>query len=217
MSRDIRIWSTLLPVTIAALVLSAPPAALGQDKLLRVDWQSQEIKDFVASRATTPLLSVGPEQEAKLSRLKLPVLGFDRPPSLVTNSLAAGERPTPERSIVMDENEPIWYHITDRYGDLAITVEADLRVQQEFPANFPVYGQAGQGAAASEPTISVFDDKSEVGMEGAIADYTVYKFPDVPYRVTIECSKRTKETCRDIATIAKDRDLLKLLSARPPQ
>jgi hypothetical protein len=63
----------------------------------------------------------------------------------------------------------------------------------------------------------VFDESTEVGMEGAIADYTVYKFPDIPYRVTIECTQRIKATCRDIATIAKDRDLLKLLSARPPQ
>jgi hypothetical protein len=54
-------------------------------------------------------------------------------------------------------------------------------------------------------------------MEGAIAEYTVYKFPQIPYKVTIECTQRNKAMCRDVATIAKDRDLLKIISARPPQ
>jgi hypothetical protein len=206
----------LLSLALAAMALWAGTAA-AQDKLLRVDWENPEIKDFVANRATRPLASVGSDQEAKLSRLRLPVLGFDTPPAVVGNAFATSERPRLERTIVMDENEPVWYNITDRYGDLSITVEADLRVQHELPASFPVYGQGGQGAAAAEPQISVFDEATEVGMEGAIADYTVYKFPDIPYRVTIECTQRIKATCRDIATIARDRDLLKLLSARPPQ
>jgi hypothetical protein len=62
----------------------------------------------------------------------------------------------------------------------------------------------------------VFDERSEEGMEGAIAEYTVYKFGQVPYKVTIECSKQNKAHCKDIAVIAKDKDLLKLISARPP-
>lgn len=205
-----------LPLALAGLALLPAVPASAQDKLLSVDWQNPEIAGFVASRTTNPPVSVGSDQEAKLSRLKLPVLGFDTPPSLVANALGTGERPPLNRNIIMDESNPVWYTIVDRYGDLTVSVEADLRVQQEFPANFPIYGQAGQGATVA-PQVSVFDDKAEAGMEGAIADYTVYKFPNVPYKVTIECTERTKETCRDVATIAKDQDLLKLLSARPPQ
>ena len=38
-------------------------------------------------------------------------------------------RPQLERTIITDEAEPVWYQIVDRYGDMTITVEADLRVQ----------------------------------------------------------------------------------------
>jgi len=189
---------------------------LAQEKLLSVDWSNAEIRNFVRDRATNPPASVGGDQETKLSRLRLPVLGFDTPPALVTNAFGVGERPRLARKIIMDENQPVWYQMIDRYGDLTITVEADLRVQHEFPDSYKVYGPGGQGVSV-EPQISVFDDRSEEGMEGAIAEYTAYKYPQIPYKVTIECTRRNKEHCRDIAVIAKDRDLLKLLSARPPQ
>ena len=41
--------------------------------------------------------------------------------------------------------------------------------------------------------VQVIDGDSEPGLEGAIAEYTVYKYPNIPYRVTIECEKRTRE------------------------
>ena len=52
-------------------------------------------------------------------------------------------------------------------------------------------------------------------MEGSIAEYTVTKF-GVPYTVTIECTAATKAQCQDIAQIAKDSALLKLIAATPP-
>jgi hypothetical protein len=200
---------------VAAVVGALAWPALAQDKLVRVDWTSAEIRRFLDERATNPPVSVGSEEEAKLSRLRLPVLGFDRPPAVVGTAFAVGERPQLQRNIVMDEQQPVWYQIVDRYGDLTISVEADLRVQHDFPASYKVYGP-GQGVG-TEPQVSVFDERSEEGMEGAMAEYTVYKFGEVPYRVTIECTRRNKESCRDIATITRDRDQLKLLSARPPQ
>src|SRR5262245_29624897 len=212
----IRSAARKLPVLLAVLSVFAAGEALSQDNLIGVDWQNPEITAFVANRATNPSVSVDAGQEAKLSRLKLPVLGFDTPPSLVTNAFALEQRPALNRNIVMDEKQPVWYQITDRYGDLTISVEADLRIQQEFPADYPVYGTGAQGAGV-EPQVSVFDERTEEGMEGAIAEYTVYKYPQIPYKVTIECTPRTKATCKDIATIAKDRDWLTIISARPPQ
>ena len=197
-----------------ALVVSTALPAVAADKLLKVDWSNTEISRFIGERAANPLLSVGAADDVKLAKLKLPVLGFDVPPKIVANSFAAEARPKLARKIIMDEANPVWYQIVDRYGDLTITVEADLRVQHELPANTPIYGPGGQGAAA-EPQISVFDSRSEVGMEGAIAEYTVYKYPDIPYTVKMECTNRNKDQCRDIPTISGDRGLLKLLSARP--
>jgi hypothetical protein len=200
--------------------LSLPAAALAQQKTIPVDWQSPEIAAFVRERATNPPASLGPgsPEEAKLARLKLPVLAFDTPPSTVSNAFAVGARPQLARTIITDDADPVWYQITDRYGDLTITVEADLRIQHQLPADFPLYAPPGQGAGVDAgPQVSVFDEKTEEGMEGAIAEYTVYKFGQVPYKVTIECTQRNKQQCKDVAAISKDKDLLKVISARPPQ
>ena len=107
------------------------------------------------------------------------------------------------------------YDGRDGENHMTITVEADLRVQHQFPSNYPIYGPSSQGAAV-EPQVSVFDERTEEGMEGAIAEYTVYKFGQVPYKVTIECTQRNKAQCKDIAVISRDKELLKLISARPP-
>jgi len=212
MASNVRVLGQAFALSL--VLVSSGAVAQSGDKLLRVDWASPEISRFVADKATNPPVSVGSADEVKLSKLKLPVLGFDVPPQIVSNSFAAETRPRLARKIIMDEANPVWYQIVDRYGDLTITVEADLRVQHDLPANTPIYGPASQGAAA-EPQISVFDDRSEVGMEGAIAEYTVYKFPDIPYTVKIECSAATKQQCRDLQTIGGDRALLRLISARP--
>jgi hypothetical protein len=39
----------------------------------------------------------------------------------------------------------------------------------------------------------------------------------VPYTVTIECTAATKDRCADVAQIAKDSELLKLVAANPPR
>ena len=210
--------SRALLALVAGLCLVLTGPVLGQEKSIQVDWQSPEIAAFVRDRAANPPLSVGSgsPDEAKLARLKLPVLAFDTPPATASNAFSTGGRPQLERTIITDETEPVWYQIVDRYGDMTITVEADLRVQHQFPSTYPLYGPSSQGAAV-EPQVSIFDERTEEGMEGAIAEYTVYKFGQVPYKVTIECTQRNKAQCKDIAVISRDKDLLKLISARPPQ
>ena len=206
-----------LVLTATLFVISLEPSR-AQEKSIQVDWQNPEIAAFVRERATNPPVSLGAgsADESKLARLKLPVLAFDTPPTTASNAFATGARPQLQRTIITDDADPVWYQIVDRYGDMTITVEADLRVQHQFPPNFPIYGPSSQGAAV-EPQVSVFDERTEEGMEGAIAEYTVYKFGQVPYKVTIECTQRNKAQCRDIAAISRDKELLKLISARPPQ
>ena len=209
-------WSCLL--ALAGLTVLWPSPLFAQEKSIPVDWQNPEIAAFVRDRTANPPVSLGPgsPDEAKLARLKLPVLAFDTPPATASNAFATGARPQLARSIITDEADPVWYQIIDRYGDMTITVEADLRVQHQFPSNYPIYGPSSQGVGV-EPQVSVFDERTEEGMEGAIAEYTVYKFGQVPYKVTIECTQRNKAQCRDVAVISRDKDLLKLISARPPQ
>jgi hypothetical protein len=196
------------------LLLTVGPLAAA-DKLMAVDWSSEEIGAFVRERATaapTPRTA----EDAKLDKLKLPVLGFDRPPATVTNALAATARPELKRKVVMDDKNPVWYQIVDRYGDMVVKVEADLRVHQELPADTPIYGSGGPGASP-QSSISVFDGRDEPGMEGAIAEYTVYKFPSIPYKVSIECPAGNTNSCRDLDTIAKDQAQLKVIAADPPR
>lgn len=208
---------TLAVVAIAAL--SSQPAvgpASAADKLMQVDWSSEEISAFVAERAAAAATTPRTSEQIRLDKLRLPVLGFDRVPTSISRSLAPDVRPERKRTIIMDDDNPVWYQLVDRYGDVVVTVEADLRIQQELPASTPLYGAGGPGASP-QATISVFDGRSEPGMEGAISEYTLYKFPAIPYKVSIECTPESVATCRDLEALASDQSQLKLLAAQPPR
>lgn len=185
------------------------------DKLIEVQWSDPEIKNFVAT--STPPRSLGPTADDQLSKLKLPVLAFDSTPGVVENTFRLGPRPATERDVVMDEANPVWYQIVERYGDVTVSVSADLRVQHTFPADkFPIYENTTRGAAPQAgPTVSVFDDRASGGEEGYLAEYTVTKY-GVPYTVTVECTDAAMEECRDTTQISKDAELLKLIRATPP-
>lgn len=200
---------------LAALVGLAISPAGAADKLLEVQWSDPEIKNFVAS--STPPRSLGPTADDQLSKLKLPVLAFDATPGIVEQTFRLGPRPATERDVVMDEENPVWYQIVENYGDVTVSVSADLRVQHEFaPDKFPVYENKERGAAPQAgPTVSVFDDRPSGGEEGYLAEYTIVKY-GVPYTVTVECSEVAKAECSDTTQIAKDSELLKLIRATPP-
>jgi len=111
----------------------------------------------------------------------------------------------------------VWYHIVDSYGDVSITVDADLRINQVDGDEFRIHKRplSLDGLKQGGKTrISVFDGARDEGMEGVIAEYTVHKFPDIPYTVTIECRGQAKPHCRDVATITRDQDLLRVIAAR---
>lgn len=205
-------------LAIALLTASlSHPAQAADSKMISVDWTNPEIGAFVQRRLTAAAEPRDAELR-KLDKVQLPVLGFDAPPATVTNAIAATAREARQRKVIIDEKNPVWYQLIDRYGDMVVTVEADLRIQQELPANTPIYGAGAGGAGASpQSSISVFDGRSEPGMEGAIAEYTIFKYPNIPYKVTIECPPDRTASCRDLDTIAKDQQQLKLIAAQPPR
>lgn len=198
-----------------AAILALAGRASAADNLLEVQWSDPEIKKFVANAA--PPRSLGPTEDDQLAKLKLPVLAFEATPGVAENTFRIGPRPETERDVVMDEANPVWYQIVERYGDVTVSVSADLRVQHEFPDTFPIYENKSAGAAAQAgPTVSVFDDRASGGEEGYLAEYTINRY-GVPYTVTVECSVEAQEECRDTTQISKDSELLTLIRANPPK
>lgn len=200
---------------LAVALLCTGALAQAADKLIEVQWSDPEIRSFVASNAQPR--SLGPAADDQLSRLRLPVLAFEATPGVVEKTFRLGPRPATERDVVMDEENPVWYQLVERHGDITVSVSADLRVQHEFsPDKFPIYENKSRGAAPQAgPVVSVFDDRDSGGEEGFLAEYTVTRY-GVPYTVTIECTEAAKDECRDTTQIAKDAELLTLIRATPP-
>lgn len=196
---------------------AAPTSVSASDKLIAVQWSDPEIASFVSANSGASARSLGPTEDDKLAKLKLPVLAFGATPGVVESTFRLGPRPATERDVVVDEDNPVWYQIVERYGDVTVSVSADLRVQHEFaPDKFPIYENKSPGAApAAGPAVSVFDDRNEGGEEGLLAEYTIMRF-GVPYTVTVECTQEAKNECRDTGQISKDSELLKLIRATPP-
>lgn len=191
----------------AAAVLPAPSRA---QEALTFDRNDPEIRAFAQQRNAAPrALAPG---ETDLNLVKLPVLAFDAVPGLVQRSLAAGAAPQRERSLVTDPDNPVWYSLQDDYGDITITVKADTRISHTFPEGYPIGDVPAEGG---RPGISVMDRTVEPGVEGLIAEYTVYKFPNIPYTVTIECAERLRDQCRDLGLLAQDQDALRLIAVPP--
>ena len=201
-----RLTSGALVVALACLALAAPLAttpAQAQSANLPVNWSDPELKGFAESRAANIAAGVEAEDESKLAKLQIPVLAFERPPEAVTRNLRAGPEAEPETTENFDAANPVWYQIVQDYGDVTVSIEADLRVQHTFDASHPVYDTVAPGAAVSDaPQVSVMDENSEEGMEGSIAEYTFTRF-GVPYTVTVECTTAAKEQCKDTAQLAK--------------
>ena len=207
-----------LVLLAASLAIFSPQQARAETKTLSVDWNDPELKSFADNRAAELAAGVTPEDDvAKLAKLQIPVLAFERPPEAVSRNLRAGPEAEPQTTQSFDADNPVWYQITQDYGDVTVSIEADLRVQHTFDASHPVYDTVAPGAAVSDaPQVSVMDENSEEGMEGSIAEYTFTRF-GVPYTVTVECTTAAREQCKDKVQLAKDSALLKLVGGQAPQ
>ena len=197
---------------VLAGLLLFPAAAGAQEARLTYDRNDADIQAFRAQNSVSPR-ALAPE-ESDLTSIQIPVLAFDAVPGLVQRSLAPGEAPQRERSVVTNPDDPVWYTIEDNYGDITITVKADARISHTFPENYPVAVAVPDGTSRAAG-ISVLDRDTEPGFEGLIAEYTVYKFPNIPYTVTIECSEHLRQQCRDLGVLAQDQDSLRLIAVPP--
>jgi hypothetical protein len=186
---------------------------------IKVNWNDPEIQTFARDKSAHQPMTLGISQADRIGALKLPVLAFDSIPQLAKDVAPKGLAPTaPTRQVFMNDADPTWYQINDQYGDISISVSASLTVHHDVPKSTIYAPPTPKGiSAGADPQISVFDENGEDGFKGVIVEYTVYKYPDIPYTVTIECTQQAKAKCQDLAVIAKDKDLLKLISAQPPR
>jgi len=203
----------------AALLFSAVVLATRQSaqaEQITVDWTDTEIQKFTQqNKSNFPL---APDVAAKVAALKLPVLAFDSVPQLVKNASPADKVPAaPSRQLIMNEADPTWYQLNDQYGDITISVLASLSVNRAV-AKSTIYQPPtpSSGSTPSSPPVSVFDENGEPGFTGMFVEYAVYKFPNIPYIVTIECTLAQKDKCSDLAVVAQDMALLKVIAATPP-
>lgn len=199
-----------LCIGAAALRVAAQEkTAAGQD-LLRVDWADPEIATFKASK------EVFDDVPAGAANVRLPVMAFSGVPQLVKNVAGPDAVPVKPRTFVSDPKQPYWYHLTDTYDGVTVSVDADRRINVEADSKFQigkgvVTGQQATAAQKGKPKISIADGAAE-GAEGLVIEYVVQKFPDIPYTVTIECSTKAKSQCKDLAVISKDQGLLRVIS-----
>lgn len=203
---------------LAAAASSHAQAPQTEAGVLRVDWNDPELKRFKAGVQSGPQFeSAARAGSGKLAGLRIPVMAFVDTPELIRNALGANAKPIKPRVVVTDAATPVWYHIVDNYGDISITVDADLRINHVNDGDAQIKRRplSLEGLkSGGKSKISIFDGAKEEGLEGVMVEYTVYKFPDVPYTVTIECRNAAKAQCRDVATITRDQALLRVISAR---
>ena len=214
-------WSIVTAGIVGAVLASMATAAdrtpSGQ-KMQEVDWNDPELVAF----RTAPNKLAGAEA-AKLNALRIPVIAFGEVPQIVKNVAGPNAKPSEPRSIVYDPKVPYWYRITDTYDGITVAIAADRRINHDLGAEYQI-GTSKSGAAATlgskaHPNLSILDGETEEGMEGVIIEYHLLKFPDIPYSVTIECAKKAKSQCKDLAIITKDEGLLKVIAtgtARQP-
>lgn len=184
----------------------------GEEKsLIQPKWDDPELKAFLEQRETTRSLNAEPESDR--DRVKLPVLELKGAPFGETRGLAPAEETPPV--FLYDEKNPLWYQVTQTFGDVTVTIEADRRVLQKLEEKDQVTeANPTRGLAAESADVTVYDNAEEEGAPGYVAEYTVEKF-GVPYTVRVECTAANKAECADKAKVAETQALLKITGGSP--
>lgn len=193
---------SLAGAMLAVVWAAAGPATA--TSLIAVDNSHPDLQNL---RSAAPPPGLAAAERSRLDRLKLPVLL----PDPAATRQAAGAESAPKPSIVTDDDNPVWYHAETDLGGVSITVEADLRIQHEFPEGYAVYGDKGPGAApeAAEP---LHGAKEEEGMANQVGQVTITRY-NVPYTITVTCEKPDSDKCRSAERMTRDGSVLKLFAA----
>ena len=197
---------SLVGMLMVAVGLASGSACAGS--LIAVDNAHPDLQRL---RSAAPPAGLAAPERARSDKLKLPVLLPD--PAVTRQAAAATVAPKP--TIVTDDDDPVWYHAETDLGGVSISVEADLRVQQEFPEGYATYGETPAGAAP-EPAEPLHGERAEEeGMANQIGQVTVTRY-NVPYTITVTCEQPDTEKCRSTEKMARDGSILKLFSAPRP-
>lgn len=189
---------------------SAPKARLD------VDWNDPAITAPQSLRGNATAAFKG--QQARVDVLKLPVIGFTEPPEIARRVMGASASETSAPEIVFDTANPIWFHLEQTFGDVTVTVDADLRVDKSAADTFSTKSLGGGRVGAATPQqdsrISILEEGAQQGEGGVMANYTIYRFPNIPYAVTITCVGPVQKACRDLAVIKRDQAMLKVIAGQ---
>ena len=199
--------------TCALLILLCyvPPGLAGSE--LKVDWKDPELQKF-SRNAKARSRSIVPGTSSAYIGLKLPVIGLKQS-GAATRGGRGGQASKPP-NVLMNKSNPVWYELIHEIEDgVTATISADLRIQSELPKTTRTYS-ATRSIGGGDDEISVFDDRHEVGLIGAVAEFTMYKFGGVPYVVTVECTELAKARCRDLDYLKRLRSRLEVLHAEVP-
>jgi hypothetical protein len=177
--------SSSLP--LLALALAVSPFAFAQDaQLLTYDHDDPELRaqrDRQAQESGfAAAMRAGGTEAAK--PLQLPMLELRSSALLKGARAASPEEEAPaaiERVSVVDESEGLWYAITDRIGDVSITVTADLRVASSV--------ESLPAADAGELQIEVASPDDDA-VEAIQARVVVNRFGGLRYVIDVECAPR---------------------------
>lgn len=199
-----------------ALMLAPTPSSAQSGAEIKVDWSDPELARLANNAAPgRRSLRNGPDKTSPYTGLRLPVVG------LSTNTVSGrgffGGQPIKAPDVLLNKSNPVWYELNyDIEAGVVATIAADLRVQSALPGTTKTY-PTSRSITGSDDDISIFDDQQEVGMIGAIAEFTMYKFGGVPYVVTVECSDKAKDRCKNIAYLKTLRGRLEVIYAKAPQ
>ena len=169
-----------LPVFVVAMgVVAGDASSQTKRNLIAFERTNPEILAF---RRTFP----GGESTlagTKMPSLALPVLDFTYPAVVGLGGFESGA-PAVREFPVFDPRDPTTYSVRHRYGDVDITVSADLNIQGDYEAAAPRVPNDGIEVEPAEPD------------EPPIARVTLYKF-GIPYVIDIECGAAHAKLCRD--------------------
>ncbi len=170
----------LLPVLVIAMgVVATDASAAHKRNLIGFEKKSPEIQAFLRKFPGGESNLVG----AKVPSLALPVLDFTYPAVVGLGGFESAV-PAVREFPVYDPRDPTTYSVRHRYGDVDITVSADLNIQGDYEAAAPPVPKDGIEVEAAGPD------------EPPIARVTLYKF-GIPYVIDVECGRAHEKLCRD--------------------